>query len=179
MQTLILINILYYSLFIQHPIYPKHNEVIIKNNIGLIHKIAYTYSKNYYTNKNINEDLIQIGMITMNKCIYNYNPLKSKFSTFSYICIKRDMLRFLKKNQKYYNSIIHIYNNNDYILDLIESKQLEPMEYIEYNEFKRIFYSIVNNSETYNNITKKYDLKKIRRSNKLYKLKPFTSYKYF
>ena len=42
------------------------------------------------------EDLVQEGLIGLHKAILFYNPSVSSFSTFAYLCVRRNMLSALK-----------------------------------------------------------------------------------
>ncbi len=46
--------------------------------------------------ENEHEDLIQEGLIGLHKAILFYDPCVSSFSTFAYLCVRRNMLSALK-----------------------------------------------------------------------------------
>ena len=47
------------------------------------------------------DDYIQVGLMGLLKAIRNYNPEKSKFSTFATVCIRNEILKFIKKKKRY------------------------------------------------------------------------------
>ncbi len=46
------------------------------------------------------DDYIQVGLMGLLKAIRNYNPEKSKFSTFATVCIRNEILKFIKKKKR-------------------------------------------------------------------------------
>ncbi len=157
---------------IMHPISPQQIETIVLNNMGLVHHVVKKhYNPNYYNILNDYQDLVQIAMIAMMKSVYKFNPdKKCSFSTFSYLCMKRDLqqyLKFVNKSNKLKNKlliknlIISDYNN-----------QL-PENYIFNKQLNENLNYIINYCNGYDPIKKKYIYSKIRRCNKLYILKSF------
>ena len=57
-------------------------------------------------NSNEYEDYYQIGVIGLIYATKTYNPnLKITFSTYAYVCIKNEILKYIKKNEKKYISL--------------------------------------------------------------------------
>jgi RNA polymerase sigma factor (sigma-70 family) len=55
---------------------------------------------NFVINKQDLDDYIQSGLIGLLKAIRNYNPDRSKLSTFATVCIRNEILKFAKKQKR-------------------------------------------------------------------------------
>ena len=55
---------------------------------------------NFVINKQDLDDYIQSGLIGLLKAIRNYNPDRSKFSTFATVCIRNEILKHAKKQKR-------------------------------------------------------------------------------
>ncbi len=55
---------------------------------------------NFVINKQDLDDYIQSGLIGLLKAIRNYNPDRSKFSTFATVCIRNEILKYAKKQKR-------------------------------------------------------------------------------
>ena len=87
----------------------KHNLVLIK----------YTISSNFYKTGYELDELMAVGYLGLNKAVDTFDEsLNFKFITYAYICIKNEILMFLRKSKKYYNQIslqkeLYNYNTDD------------------------------------------------------------------
>jgi RNA polymerase sigma factor (sigma-70 family) len=105
-----------------------NKEEYIKNNQGLISKLALKYSQ--FDPSYEFDDLMQVGNISMWKKFDSFDSnKKTKISTYLSICINNDMLKYIKKLQKHtchhsvkYNLLDSYDQFEDiYINDIIES----------------------------------------------------------
>ena len=71
-------------------------EKMVIDNYGLV----VSQSIKFITQKQDLDDYIQIGLIGLLKAIRNYNSEKSKFSTFATVCIRNEILKFIKKQKR-------------------------------------------------------------------------------
>jgi len=104
-----------------------NKEEYIKNNQGLIAKLALKYSK--FDPSYEFDDLMQVGNMSMWKKFdsFDHNK-KTKISTYLSICINNDMLKYIKKLQRHTKHLEvkkNIFDNNDkfddlYIQDMID-----------------------------------------------------------
>lgn len=63
-------------------------------------KLVYSIVSKYCYNNNDLEDLYQVGMMALQKASEKYNSdYNSQFSTFAYLYIKGEVLKFLKENR--------------------------------------------------------------------------------
>ena len=63
-------------------------------------KLVYSIVSKYCYNNNDLEDLYQVGMMALQKASEKYNcDYNSQFSTFAYLYIKGEVLKFLKENR--------------------------------------------------------------------------------
>lgn len=116
---------------------------LLQTNKNFINKIVYNKLKRYVGDKReIFEDLFQIGSIALWRALQNYDPSKKKnianFSTYSYIVIKNDIVKYLEKDTKYSINQISLDNSSFKIYDENNNK--------EFNEAKLLM--------KYNNIYK-------------------------
>ena len=72
-------------------------ELLVQQHYGL----AVSQALLFCSRGNCLEDCIQVGLMGLLKAIRNYDPEKSKFSTFATICIKNEILRIKNKNKKH------------------------------------------------------------------------------
>jgi len=70
-------------------------EQLVHTHYGLVVSQAVRFSNN----RSLTEDYIQIGLIGLLKAIRNYDPEKSKFSTFATVCIRNEIFRYTRKNK--------------------------------------------------------------------------------
>lgn len=81
------------------------DELII-NNLNLI---KFVINKMRIYSKNDYEDYYQVAVIGLINAVKSYDPsLKITFSTFAYVCIKNEILKYIKK----INIIVYHYNLN-------------------------------------------------------------------
>ena len=71
-------------------------EKMVIDNYGLV----VSQAVKFIAQKQDLDDYIQIGLIGLLKAIRNYNPEKSKFSTFATVCIRNEILKFIKKQNR-------------------------------------------------------------------------------
>lgn len=89
----------------------EERQYLVTENQSLIYHIIYKLGITY--SSDIFEDLVQIGNIGLIKAAIRFN-FKCCFSTFAYICIKNEILLFLKKTTKYDKLVITKGSINDY-----------------------------------------------------------------
>ena len=70
-------------------------EQLVHTHYGLVVSQALRFSNH----RSYVEDYIQVGLIGLLKAIRNYNPDKSKFSTFATVCIRNEIFRYTRKNK--------------------------------------------------------------------------------
>ena len=167
---MLLISLFIIGLKIFHPLHPKlTNEIIIKNNMGLVYNLANKYCSNNKINNFYYDDFIQLGMITMNKCIYKYNNSESaSFGTYVYIAISNEFNKYHKSNRREVDKIKKCQDNFKII-----NTNILPEEYVDNILLNKTLTFVINNSNAYNLSTDKYNIKNLRKSDKLYILKKF------
>jgi len=70
----------------------------IQDNYGLAVSVARKfYSHNY---KYDFDDIMQVALMSMLKAHRKHDPERSVFSTFATFCMRNDLIKFLKKNNK-------------------------------------------------------------------------------
>lgn len=75
-------------------------EKIIIGHIPLVKHLVYNYFKSSFNSSSF-EDLVEFGIIGLMKAIDYYNPSKNaKFSTFAYICVKSELLRYVSREKR-------------------------------------------------------------------------------
>ena len=74
-------------------------ELLVQQHYGLVVSQALSFCGQ----TSLLEDYIQVGLIGLLKAIRNYEPARSKFSTFSTTCIRNEILRFKNKNKRHEN----------------------------------------------------------------------------
>jgi len=72
-------------------------ELLVQQHYGLVVSQALSFCGR----TSLLDDYIQVGLIGLLKAIRNYDPTRSKFSTFSTTCIRNEILRFKNKNKKH------------------------------------------------------------------------------
>lgn len=78
-------------------------DSLITDNLKLVN---YVIKKMNIFNSSEYEDYYQIGVIGLVYASKTYNShLKITFSTYAYVCIKNEILKYLKKNEKKYISL--------------------------------------------------------------------------
>lgn len=78
-------------------------QYLVTENQSLIYHIIYKLGITY--SSQIFEDLVQIGNIGLIRAAIRFN-FKCNFSTFAYVCIRNEILLYLKKTNKYNKSVI-------------------------------------------------------------------------
>lgn len=73
-------------------------DMLIKNNIGLIIKMAKRFNPNNFDTL---DEYIQLAMIGFMYAIRIHDPKKGKLQTIAWFCIKRQILNHLRKEQKH------------------------------------------------------------------------------
>jgi RNA polymerase sigma factor (sigma-70 family) len=79
---------------------PKIRNEIIKENIPLVKQII----QRKFQYPNLEDDMLQAGLIGINKALNSYDPNKGKFSTVAYQAITNNIIMMLKKDQYEYGS---------------------------------------------------------------------------
>tara|TARA_B100000965_G_scaffold157690_1_gene131444 strand:- start:57 stop:644 length:588 start_codon:yes stop_codon:yes gene_type:complete len=172
-NKMLVISLFILSLKIFHPLHPTlTNEIIIKNNMKLIYHLANKYCNNNKINNLYYDDFVQLGMITMNKCIYKYNNLAgASFGNYVYTAISNEFNKHHKKNKREIDKTKKYEAN--YKITNMEYRKL-PEQYVDNILLNETLDYIINNSFIiYNESSKKYKVKKIRDSKKFYLLKKF------
>ena len=104
-------------------------ELLVQQHYGLVVSQALSFCGRIHPL----EDCIQVGLIGLLKAIRNYDPDKSKFSTFATICIRNEILRFKNKNKKH--------NECSYAIDNISySEKIQLWELLPENLSEEEFY---------------------------------------
>lgn len=63
-------------------------------------KLVYKIIRRYSYNMNDIDDLYQVGMIALDKALKNYNKdLNCQFSTYAYLYIKGEVLKYIRENK--------------------------------------------------------------------------------
>ncbi len=76
---------------------------LLTDNLKLVY---FVIKKMNIFNSSEYEDYFQIGVIGLIYATKTYNPnLKITFSTYAYVCIKNEILKYIKKNEKKYISL--------------------------------------------------------------------------
>lgn len=123
---------------------PLNTNICLKQNMGLVHKVANKYVNkcyesgymcDYHTHK---DELIQIGTITLWKCILSFNRTRNiQFSTYAYRSLHNSMYRyaFPKKPHVKCTRFNSVHENT------LSSKKIKPEEVVDNNlwEEKLIF----------------------------------------
>ncbi len=77
------------------------NEMITQN-LPLIRSVT----KRYYISNNVFtfEDMVNTGVLGLLKNLQKYDPSRGKLSTFITVCVKNDLLKFLKKHNQIFST---------------------------------------------------------------------------
>ena len=79
------------SLYKENPSLDTKNQ-ILKNNIGLVKSIACKYSGDF-------DDLCQIGLITLSRCIDKFDTSKGAFSTYATRSINNRLINHVTRDR--------------------------------------------------------------------------------
>ncbi|MFI3307117.1 MAG: sigma-70 family RNA polymerase sigma factor [Mycoplasmatota bacterium] len=132
------------------------NEIMYKKYQPLIKSLArQLFDRNFSNSFELN-DLIQEGMIGLNKAIVEFNDSKETiFYTFAYTCIKTTMISYIVKHNRQKNKILNEsisleieeddYKKNEFML---EDNSLNPEVVLINNEFKKELMQIAKNNLT-------------------------------
>lgn len=133
----------------------KENNEIAYNTIfdkytPLVKKIAYDY---YKCLKHIGislDDLCQEGFVAVSKALCEYDGKTSLFYTYVYVCIRREMDRYIKsykrQKNKHLNEAISlsapiIAGEDDICLEDVIPSKFSVEDYFEFEElFKKVYY---------------------------------------
>jgi RNA polymerase primary sigma factor len=87
-----------------------NEEQLVKENIGLVHRVVNSHVSRFRYMGMYRDDLIQEGTIGLIRAIRKYDPKRAKFSTYACIWIKALVCRFTDRNY----SLIPITNSGRY-----------------------------------------------------------------
>ena len=115
---------------------------LINENLKLVH---FVIKKMNLANPNDYEDYYQVGIIGLINASNSFNSkFKTTFSTYAYICIKNEILKFLRKNNEYHISLDDTIYDEIKIIDTISSKEIAPIENIIIKETESEMKRIIN-----------------------------------
>ena len=118
-----------------------NNQVL--NNLNLV---KYVIKKMNIFDKKDYDDYYQVGVIGLINAVNNYdNNLKITFSTYAYVCIKNEILKYLKKNTNNYISLEKEIFDDITIEETIKTNDEEIIETIILKETNKKIYDIINN----------------------------------
>lgn len=83
----------------------RFQQINIEDYFGLVRYIC----NKFYGDQ---DDLFQIGCIALLKAKAKYNPKLGKFTTLAFKCVKNDIIKYLKKENKYKQRIENINLNS-------------------------------------------------------------------
>ena len=107
------------------------NDLIV-GNLGLVH---FVIKKMNISNLNEYDDFYQVGVIGLINAAKTYNDkLNKSFSTYAYICIKNEILRYLKKNEKKCLSLEDTIYDEIKIIDTLSNNDFSTIENIIFKE---------------------------------------------
>ena len=116
---------------------------LVSNNLKLVN---FVINKMNIYNKQDYDDYYQVGVIGLIYASNTFNPnLKISFSTYAYICIKNEILRYIKKNNIFCISLEEKIYDDILLEDTIEDKNVNIIETIVLNETNQELYDILNN----------------------------------
>ncbi len=146
------------------------NEIIYDKYKPLIKKEACKLLYSYNINGIELDDLMQQGMLGINKAILNYKDVEASFYTYVKICVVSEMLSLIKNNNRSKNKMlnesisyddIEIKDSLDILNDIINDENLNVLinkikNILSNNEYKIFEYKIQN--YTNKEIAKKLNL---------------------
>ena len=71
------------------------NTNLVVDNMNLVYSVAHKNFKSYMGNETIREELIATGNMALCIASNTYDPNKGRFSTYAYLAIRNEMVRFL------------------------------------------------------------------------------------
>jgi len=93
-------------------------EITLEDNISLVHYVLlkFNIAKDQY------DDLFQEGIIGLIKAIQTFDISKNnKFSTYAYICIRNEIIRYINRDKCFQVSLDDILYDNVSILECIDN----------------------------------------------------------
>ena len=79
------------------------NDLVI-NNMNLVYGVLNKSFKSYLSNQTVREELVAVGNLALCTSAQTYDPSKgTNFSTYSYICIQREMVKYIKTFERQEN----------------------------------------------------------------------------
>ena len=119
------------------------NELIL-NNLNLVHFVIKKMNIKIGNDFDY-DDLYQVGVIGLIYASKNYEENKHiTFSTFSFVCIKNEILKFIYKGS--YNDSLQVEIRDDVVLeDTIRDENVNIEEEIIFNENNQELHYILNN----------------------------------
>ena len=118
-------------------------EKIIIENLKLVN---FVLKKMNISNKSNYEDYYQVGVIGLINAakMFNYDS-KFSFSTYAYVCIKNEILNYIKKNEKNYLLLQESFYDEINIEDKIADESINIIDTIIMNETNNQLYFVLNN----------------------------------
>ncbi len=71
---------------------------IIEDNLGLVISVALKFNPK---DEHELQDYIQVGVYGLLKALNSYNANRANLSTFIWICVKRKIINYIKKEKRY------------------------------------------------------------------------------
>ena len=122
----------------------KEIQTLIESNLKLVPYIYHKFAKTAVIRRN-EEDMISEGYMGLIKSAKNYDETKCKFSSFAGVCIRNEMLMYLRKISKYIGKEVSLYTpvgndkegNEILLIDTIEDKKSYQSENIGLQEIMK------------------------------------------
>ena len=117
------------------------------NSILDYQRLVYSIIRKYSYNENDIEDLYQVGMMALQKASEKYNPnIGSDFSTYAYLYIKGEILKYIRENKtlkisKEYIQLNKIINKTK---EYLQQKYMREISIKELSEFLEISIEKIN-----------------------------------
>jgi RNA polymerase sporulation-specific sigma factor len=85
------------------PLTKQEREDLAEKNLGIVYYLANQFG-NYNTIER--DDLISAGLVGLSKALGRYDSSnKAKFSTYAYVCVRNEILFFLRKEKKHMSCV--------------------------------------------------------------------------
>ena len=119
------------------------------NSILEYQRLVYSIIRKYSYNEGDFEDLYQVGMMALQKAKENYNPnVGSDFSTYAYLYIKGDIIKYIRENKsikvsKEYMQLNKLINKTK---EYLQQKYMREITLNELSDFLEIPVEKINNA---------------------------------
>ena len=112
--------------------------------LKMLKPLVISSIKKYYNNFNEYEDLIQMGNLTILQCIKDFDEEKGVY----FLGYVKTTLRYVYLNKHKEEKILSLNNNytdsDDELIDILESEDVSPLEYILIKERNEHLYNALN-----------------------------------